>query len=109
MIRTSRGLTSSSGAAAGSGIVVGRTGASATVIGRSLLLAEDEAEHAAVHGLLDKEVAGRLRPGLEVLDGAGVRGHDLEGLAGREALDRLRGLDDRHRAVQPAGVQLQVG
>src|SRR5690349_2430504 len=64
------------------------------------LPAQDEAEHAAVRGLLDELVAGRARPGREVLDRSGIGGEDLDPCAGRHRLDGLGGLHDRHGAGQ---------
>src|SRR5512135_1860221 len=114
MITKSRFLTCSSGAGWGrvsvtpstsaiASAIGSRVGRSAmSVIGCASLPADDEAVDRAVGGLLDELVAGGPAPGREVLEGPGVGGEDLDECSGRERLDRLRGLDDRHRARQPA-------
>src|SRR6266852_2410217 len=71
----------------------------------NLLLPQDEAVDAAALARLGKRVACGLRPGLEVRDGAGVRGECLEQLAGRELLHGSRGLDDRKRAGKPLQIE----
>src|SRR3954454_19209301 len=99
---------SSSGAGWGAAVASGMRGAVASAISRSLLLAHDEAVDTAVDGLLDELVAGALRPGGEVLDRPWVGREHLDRLAGHQRLDGLGGLDDGHRAVQPAGIDLRV-
>src|SRR5512143_884785 len=113
MIRMSLATGSAAPAGAGWGTgceiaVVVVSGASATSVmsGSPSLPAHDEAVHAAVHRLFDELVAGGLRPGRQVLGGSRIGGEDLDQLAGRDRLDRLGGLDDRHGARQPAGVDV---
>src|SRR5689334_19786902 len=74
------------------------------VIAIASLPAHDEAEHAAVDALFDELVAGRPGPCREVLDRSRIGREDLEQRTGWQALDRLGGLHDRHRARQPAGI-----
>src|SRR5262245_55406490 len=63
----------------------------------------------AVHvlGLLTDEldVLGHLRPTLKILDGSSIGRHHLQHLSGWEQVDLLACLHERHRTVEPAGIE----
>src|SRR5205085_12100779 len=70
------------------------------------LSADDEAVLAAPHLLLDQAVAGRSAPGRDILRGSWIGCDELEERARPHEPDRLRRLDDRHRAGQPTRVDV---
>src|SRR5512146_156654 len=106
MIRMSCFFSSASGASAGTGSVVATGGSSTAVISTLLLLPEHEPVDATVRAALDERVAGRLRPGVEVLDGARIGREDFEKLPRHERLHRLRGAHDRQRARETLRVHV---
>jgi hypothetical protein len=70
--------------------------------------AQDMDEFITHRLLLDQLIAGLLGKGLEVPDGAGIGGHDLEQLAALHGSQRFLGLENGQRTVQAAGVNFLI-
>src|SRR5581483_2846970 len=81
------------------------TVASSTAIELTSLLADHEAEHAALLRVLEELVAGRRAPRDEVGHRSRIGRERLDQFAGGELLDRLGGLDDRKGAGQSLQIQ----
>src|SRR3954469_15209295 len=83
----------------------GSNGASVWVVmSWASLPPDDEPVDRAIGRLVDQLVAGGATPRRHVLDRPGIRREELDDGAGRQRFDGLGGLDDRHRARKPSGV-----